>query len=150
MRIVIDTNVLLVSASRKSGSYWLFNAFLNKKFELAFTTDIITEYDEQFAIHWNAAAAETIVPLVVNSTNSIPTIVYYHLNLIYPDVDDNKFSDCAFASNADYLVTNDSDFNILKKIDFPKFGLLLYPSSNKYLPTETCYNHEKPPSFPHS
>ena len=34
--------------------------------------------------------------------------------------DRNKFADLAIASNVDYLVTNDSDFNILKKINFPK------------------------------
>jgi uncharacterized protein len=35
------------------------------------------------------------------------------------DEDDNKFADCAFAANADYIVTNDSDFNVLKKLTFP-------------------------------
>ena len=34
--------------------------------------------------------------------------------------DRNKFTDLAIASNVDYLVTNDSDFNILKKTSFPK------------------------------
>jgi len=36
---------------------------------------------------------------------------YFNLNIITADPDDNKFVDCAFASNADYIVTNDSDFN---------------------------------------
>jgi len=44
---------------------------------------------------------------------------YFNLNIITADPDDNKFVDCAFASNADYIVTNDSDFNVLKKINFP-------------------------------
>ena len=34
--------------------------------------------------------------------------------------DRNKFADLAIASNVDYLVTNDSDCNILKKTNFPK------------------------------
>lgn len=124
MRVVIDTNVLLVSASRKSASYWLFDAFLKKKFEIALTTDIIAEYDEQFSLQWNADAAEAIVPVVVNATNTIATIIYYRLNLITYDPDDNKFADCAFASDADYLVSNDSDFDILKKTDFPKIRVV--------------------------
>jgi predicted nucleic acid-binding protein len=46
------------------------------------------------------------------------------------DADDNKFVDCAVASNADYLVTHDRDFDVLKNVPFPKvkiidsFGLL--------------------------
>lgn len=124
MRVVIDTNVLLVSASRKSASYWLFDAFLKKKFEFAFTTDIIAEYDEQFSSHWNLNAAETVMAIVVNATNTVPTTVYYRFNLIIYDADDNKFADCAFASNADYLVSNDSDFDVLKKTDFPKIRVV--------------------------
>ncbi|MCB9352648.1 MAG: PIN domain-containing protein [Lewinellaceae bacterium] len=30
------------------------------------------------------------------------------------DADDNKFLDCAIAAGAEYLVTHDKDFNILK------------------------------------
>jgi len=49
---------------------------------------------------------------------------YFNLNIITADPDDNKFVDCAFASNADYLVTNDSDFNILKRINFPTIRVI--------------------------
>ena len=52
------------------------------------------------------------------------TTIYYHWELIKADYDDNKFADCAIASNIDYLVTNDKDFNILKKIDFPKIKVI--------------------------
>ena len=40
------------------------------------------------------------------------------------DKDDNKFADCAIAGNADYLVTNDSHFNVLKTIGFPKITII--------------------------
>ena len=52
--------------------------------------------------------------------NVIKTNIYYNWNLISVDPDDNKFVDCAVAVNADYIVTNDKHFNILKKVDFPK------------------------------
>ena len=38
--------------------------------------------------------------------------------------DDNKFVDCAIASNAHYLATNDKHFNILKGIEFPKVQVI--------------------------
>jgi predicted nucleic acid-binding protein len=44
--------------------------------------------------------------------------------LITKIVDDNKFVDCAISSNADYLLTNDKDFNILKTIAFLKVNVV--------------------------
>ena len=46
------------------------------------------------------------------------------MNLITADPDDNKFVDCAFAAGADYLVSEDSHFNVLNKISFPQLNLV--------------------------
>lgn len=124
MRIVLDTNILLVSVSDKSATHWLFDAFKKKKFELAYTTEILAEYEEQFSNHWNTKIAEVVVASSLELPNGIATTVHYQLNLITYDPDDNKFVDCAFASNADYLVTEDNDFDVLKKIDFPLIRVL--------------------------
>ena len=39
-------------------------------------------------------------------------------------MDDNKFVDCAFASNSDFIVSNDKDFNVLKTMDFPTINVI--------------------------
>ncbi|MFM9840969.1 MAG: putative toxin-antitoxin system toxin component, PIN family [Cyclobacteriaceae bacterium] len=44
--------------------------------------------------------------------------------MIKQDADDNKFVDCAIASNSDYIVTNDRHFEILKTIEFPKVQIV--------------------------
>jgi len=44
--------------------------------------------------------------------------------LIIVDKDDNKFVDLAIASDADYIVTNDSHFNSLKEVSFPKVKVI--------------------------
>jgi len=44
--------------------------------------------------------------------------------LITQDPDDNKFIDCAFANNCDFLVTNDKHFSVLNNIDFPKINVV--------------------------
>lgn len=119
MRIVLDTNILLVSASPKSESYWLFDLLRKRKFELAYTTEILAEYEEQFSKHWSLQAAETLIAILLELHNAVPTIIYYHLRLIGIDEDDNKFVDCAFASNADYIVTEDHHFSVLKTLSFP-------------------------------
>ena len=54
----------------------------------------------------------------------IKTDIHYQLFLISSDNDDNKFSDCAFAGNVHYLITNDKHFNILASIPFPKINVI--------------------------
>lgn len=49
---------------------------------------------------------------------------HYKWQLILYDQDDDKFVDCAIAANADYIVTNDKHFQILKGIEFPKVNIL--------------------------
>jgi putative PIN family toxin of toxin-antitoxin system len=117
--VVIDTNVLLVSISDRSKHHWLYKAVIDKKIQIAFTNDILTEYEEQIAAHWHPEVASNVIRSLIELSTSKPTIIYFHLNLIESDADDNQFADCAFAANADYIVTNDSDFNTLKQISFP-------------------------------
>ncbi len=50
--------------------------------------------------------------------------------LLENDPDDNKFVDCAIAGAADFIVTDDKDFNVLKNISFPKVAVL---SSDEFL-----------------
>jgi predicted nucleic acid-binding protein len=45
-------------------------------------------------------------------------------NEILLEYDDNKFSDCAFAGNVHYLVTNDKHFNVLSTIPFPLINVI--------------------------
>jgi predicted nucleic acid-binding protein len=45
-------------------------------------------------------------------------------NLIQNDKDDDKFVDCAIASNADAIITHDKHFNILKTIPFPSINIM--------------------------
>jgi putative PIN family toxin of toxin-antitoxin system len=61
---------------------------------------------------------------VMNNLNNIYLIdTYFKFNLLL-DEDDNKFVDCAIASNADFILTEDKDFNVLKQIKFPKVNVL--------------------------
>jgi putative PIN family toxin of toxin-antitoxin system len=117
--VVIDTNVLLVSISDRSKYHWLYKAVIDKKIQIAFTNDILSEYEEQIAAHWHPEVAVNVIRSLIELSTSKPTITYFYLRLIDNDPDDNKFVDCAFAANADYIVTNDTDFNVLKQISLP-------------------------------
>ena len=119
MLAVIDTNILLVSISEKSKHHWLYETIKEKRLDIAITHDILIEYEEKIGEHWHPEVASNVIRSLLELPNVKLTSTYFNLNLISLDPDDNKFVDCAFAANADYIVTNDSDFNVLKTIRFP-------------------------------
>jgi uncharacterized protein len=122
--VVIDTNVLLVSISKQSPYHWLYKAVIEKKIEVYLTTEILHEYKEKIAEHWSVDVARTVVRTFTELSSVHLITTYFRLQLINNDPDDNKFVDCAFASNADFLISNDRHFDVLKTISFPKINTL--------------------------
>ena len=61
---------------------------------------------------------------IIEKQNTDLVIPDFKWNLISADPDDNKFVDCAVAANADFIVTNDAHFNILKTVSFPKVNTI--------------------------
>ncbi|MBR5595998.1 MAG: PIN domain-containing protein [Paludibacteraceae bacterium] len=68
--------------------------------------------------------ASNVVSIMLNAPNIRLVTPYYRFALITTDPDDNKFVDCAIASGADCLVTNDTHFKILTQTPFPKVSTL--------------------------
>jgi len=124
MRIVVDTNVLSVAISRRSKFYPIWQAIRNGHFEMLVTTDILYEYSEVLADDLSPEVSENILDTLETLPNIIPIHKYYFWNLITFDPDDNKFVDCAVAGSADYIVTDDKHFKVLKNIPFPKVEVL--------------------------
>jgi uncharacterized protein len=123
MKLVIDTNCFLVSISRKSKYNWLFQALIDKKFELFITSEILNEYEEVIGRYFSSETVEPVYEILTTASNVRKVEIFYKLNLI-SDPDDNKFVDCAFAANVNYLVTNDTDYDVLRYIDFPKINII--------------------------
>jgi putative PIN family toxin of toxin-antitoxin system len=86
---------------------------------LCVNTEILHEYEEILSNKTTREIAHNIVEAIARLHTTYYQEVYIHFGLIEADVDDNKFVDCAIAANAEYIVTNDSHFNILKHIDWP-------------------------------
>lgn len=124
MKVVLDTNVLLVSISPKSKYHWIFQKFINEDFTLCVTTDILQEYEEIIGQHMGQEVANYVLQIIENSVNVNFITKYFRWNLISADPDDNKFVDCAVSCNAKVLVTNDKHFNVLKNIEFPKIEVI--------------------------
>jgi putative PIN family toxin of toxin-antitoxin system len=124
IKIILDTNVLLVSISSKSLHHWIFTKLIEGVFDLGITSEILLEYEEIIGQKYNITVAKDVIRTLLVLPNVQPVTVYYKWNLIAADSDDNKFVDCAISFNADGIVTQDKHFNILKTISFPKVNLL--------------------------
>ena len=104
----------------------IYSTNLNDKdlYELAVTNSILNEYQEKIEEHWNADVAQAVVRNLLELPNIHFVNVFYKLNLIKEDPDNNAFVDCAFSANAEYIVTNDKHFNILRHIPYPVIRVL--------------------------
>jgi putative PIN family toxin of toxin-antitoxin system len=132
MKVVLDTNVLLVAISPRSADYWLFEALLQGDLTLCVTTDILDEYAEIIEQQMNAEIAEMTLDLLLTLPNTLLIHKHYFWQLVEQDPDDNKFIDCAIAAQAQYLVSNDKHLNILKKYDYFRVTLLLLAAFQEY------------------
>lgn len=126
-RIVLDTNCLLMSIPQHSPYRIVWTQFLLGEFELCVSNEILEEYQEILARKTTPSIASNVVSIMLNAPNICLVTPYYRFGLIASDVDDNKFVDCAIASGADFLVTNDAHFKVLAQTPFPKVNTLSLP-----------------------
>ncbi len=133
MRIVIDTNCLLVSIPKFSETRWLFDGLRSGIFEFGITTEILEEYEEVIGDFYSPNVALNVVEMLPNLRNSILVTPYYYWDLIVDDRDDNKFVDCAIACQSDYIITHDKHFKVLQNIPFPKVTCLKMNDLKKLL-----------------
>ncbi|MGN7988052.1 putative toxin-antitoxin system toxin component, PIN family [Pedobacter sp. 22226] len=124
MKVVLDINVLLVSIPKKSKYRPIFDALFSGYFNAVISNDILSEYVEILEQKTNFLIASNIAELLLNLKNVEKVDVYFEWKLILSDLDDNKYVDAYVCSNADYIVTNDHHFKILKQIEFPKVNIL--------------------------
>ncbi len=120
MRIVLDTNCLLASLSRRGAYFNVWKSLQQGKYTLCVSNEILEEYEEILTQSTNSVIASNVVQTLLNAPTVELIEPFYRFNLIKNDPDDNKFVDCAIAGNATYIVSNDSHFDVLKQIDFPK------------------------------
>jgi putative PIN family toxin of toxin-antitoxin system len=119
VKVVLDSNVFLVSLPRKSEFRLIFDGLICKKFDLVLSTDILYEYAELIERKANREVASQIMEMLINLENVTFQELYFKWNLIEADPDDNKFVDVAIASGAEFLVTEDRHFQALRDIKFP-------------------------------
>ncbi|MBX2930701.1 MAG: putative toxin-antitoxin system toxin component, PIN family [Chitinophagaceae bacterium] len=125
MKAILDTNILLIVLPTRSPYHKIIQAFNNNRvYQLVITTPIFLEYEEMLSKKANSAIANIVLAAFFESPNVIVADTYYRWKLITSDMDDNKFTDAYLNGEADYLVTNDTHFNIVKTIKFPNINIV--------------------------
>ncbi len=123
-RIVLDTNSLIMAISSKSIYHEVWKAFLEGSYLLCISNEIIEEYVEVISRNINPRLGAAVAYTILASPNIIKVDPHFHFNLISADPDDNKFVDCAIASMARLIVTEDHHFHVLRNIPFPKVDIV--------------------------
>lgn len=123
-RIVLDTNCLLMAISARNRYHQIWQSFLEGRYILCFSTEMLEEYEEVLARNINSRIAQYVLSVLLNRRNVCLINVYFKFGLIAADPDDNKFVDCAIAANARFIVTEDKHFEALKEVDFPRVDII--------------------------
>ena len=122
--VVVDTNCLLRMIPVRSKYRDVWESFLREEYVICISNDILSEYLEILTQKVNHTFAVRIVNVLLKSNNVKFYDPHYHFALITQDPDDNKFVDCAIVASADFLVSEDKHFNVLKDITFPKANVI--------------------------
>jgi putative PIN family toxin of toxin-antitoxin system len=119
LKIVLDTNIILSSITSSSPYHIILTSLFQNKYNLIVTSDILLEYEEKLSEKFSAEIAEYAIGALLQNKSVDKVEIFFNLGLIKADEDDNKFVDCAFCGNVNYLVTNDKHFKVLKQVEFP-------------------------------
>lgn len=123
-KIVLDTNCLISSLSRRGQYYPVWKGLQTGKYVLCVSTEILEEYAEIISQKMSVEVAANVIHLLLESQYVELINPYFRLQLIKDDQDDDKFVDYAFAANATYIVSDDKHYDVLKDIEFPKLLVL--------------------------
>lgn len=110
--VVLDTNCLVQSISRRSYYYGVWEKFINGRYILCVSSEILEEYEEIITRLMSAFAAQVVVEAILKAPNVRRLDPHFRFHMIEKDPDDNKFVDCAISGGADYIVSEDVHFKI--------------------------------------
>lgn len=102
----------------------LWREFVDGKYTLCVTNEILSEYEEKLIEKVGQEIASNVITAILDLPNTKMVQVFYHLRLITSDPDDDKFVDCAFKANARFIVTQDHHYDVLKQTPFPYIDVI--------------------------
>ena len=115
---MLDTNALVQVFGARSTFLPLQLAILNGQVALAVSTAMLLEYEEVLS-RYGGPTRWPRMWQVLELTGQIHSNLHriepaYQWRLVTADPDDDKFADCAIAANAEWIVTEDMHFDVMK------------------------------------
>jgi len=124
LKIVVDTNVLVEAIAPENPYNIIFTSLVEGDFYLCVSNSIALEYEETVSKVSLQENVGRLLGFLDLSSFVIQINPHFSYSPITADPDDNKFVDCAVAANADYIVTSDRHFDILRDVSFPKIAVI--------------------------
>lgn len=103
-----------MSIPRKSPYHQILLDFLEGKYLLCVSNEVVLEYEEILARKIGSLVANNIINAILASSNTIFINPQKRYQLIKSDPDDNKFVDCAISANAKYIVSQDHHYDVIR------------------------------------
>jgi len=139
LKVILDTNVFMVSLLPHHKYFWIYKSLRDKEYDLLISNEILSEYYEKLTEKYGLTNTNNAIEVLLTSTNVQLISPSYRFLLIKDDPDDDKFVDCAVAGNADFIVSHDKHYNILKEVSFPKVNVIKIPEFKEVL--EDLHKH---------
>ena len=118
MIVCLDTNTVVQALAEGHAFHPILDAWVAGKLTWAVSTEVLLEYEEVLTrlsgpSRWRKLAR--LMDLVeLTSDNLLRVTPSFHFQIITSDRDDNIFTDCAVTASADYLITEDHHFGVLR------------------------------------
>lgn len=81
MKVVLDTNILLIALPTRSPYHKIIQAFNNRQFDLVITTPTFLEYEEILSKKANPLIANIVLGAFLEAPNVIAVTDYYYWEL---------------------------------------------------------------------
>lgn len=124
MRVIVDTNVLLAALPKISRLRFIIDALAAGQIELVVSTAILLEYQEILSRKTNVVVANNFLEFLTKLPGIVRVDTPFTWGIVEIDPDDNKFIDAGLMAGADYIITYDGHFNVMKEHPFPTIGII--------------------------
>lgn len=124
MRVVVDTNVILAALPKVSRLRVIINALATGQIELVVSTAILLEYQEILSRKTNLVVANNFLEFLIKLPGIVRVDTPFTWGIIETDLDDNKFVDAGLMGGADYIITYDGHFDVVKERTFPTIEII--------------------------
>jgi predicted nucleic acid-binding protein len=91
MRVVLDSNILLVALGKRSRYRPIWTAFINESYDLILSEEVLHEYEEILQLYSGPGISDLVMEVFAEAANVLYKNVYYKWAAIKADDDDISF-----------------------------------------------------------